>query len=74
MRLFITLQLSRIQVMIFHYFFRLQIYCFTDTDANQHFILQVYLDVFSVVVIVLGGALACYGKHSILLMCMVCHY
>ena len=52
----------------------MQIYCFTDTDANQHFILQVYLDVFSVVVIVLGGALACYGKHSILLMCMVCHY
>jgi hypothetical protein len=40
----------------------LQIYCFTD--VIQHFILQVYLDVFSVVVIVLGGALACYGKHQ----------
>jgi hypothetical protein len=60
------------RVMIFHELFRLQIYCFTD--VNQHFILQVYLDVFSIVVIVLGGALACYGKHSILLMCMVCHY
>lgn len=33
---------------------------------SQHFILQVYLDVFSIVVLVLGGALACYGKHSIL--------
>jgi len=30
---------------------------------GQRFILQVYLDVFSVVVLVLGGALACYGKH-----------
>jgi hypothetical protein len=40
---------------------------------TQHFISQVYLDVFSVVVLVLGGALACYGKHLILVMCLTCH-
>jgi len=39
----------------------------------KHFILQVYLDVFSVVVLVLGGALACYGKHIISSRCTACH-